>query len=52
MTFQGFSVVRNCLRPETAPSIILIIKRGLLRNFAKLLRPTILQDGFEIFNYY
>ena len=35
MVFQGFSVARNCLRPETAPLTILFIKRGLLRNFAK-----------------
>ena len=35
MIFQGFSVARNCLRPETAPLTILAIKRGLLCNFAK-----------------
>ena len=35
MIFQGLSVPRNCLRPETAPLIMLAIKRGLLRNFAK-----------------
>ena len=31
MTFQGISVARN----YPAPSTILAIKRGLLRNFAK-----------------
>ena len=35
MIFQGFSVARNCLRPETVPLTILNIKRGLLCNFAK-----------------
>ena len=35
MIFQGFSVARNCLRPETAPLTILAIKKGLLCNFAK-----------------
>ena len=35
MIFQGLSVARNCLRPETAPLTILAIKRGLLCNFAK-----------------
>ena len=35
MTFQGFSVARNCLRPETAPLTILAIKRRLLCNFAE-----------------
>ena len=35
MIFQGISVPRNCLRPETAPLTILAIKRGLLCNFAK-----------------
>ena len=35
MIFQGLSVVRNCLRPGTAPLTILAIKRGRLRNFAK-----------------
>ena len=29
MIFQGLSVARNCLRPETAPLIILAIVRGL-----------------------
>ena len=32
MNFQGLSVARNCLKPETAP---LTIKRRLLPNFAK-----------------
>ena len=35
MIFQGLSVARNCLRPDTASLTILDIKRGLLRNFAK-----------------
>ena len=35
MIFQGLSVARNCLRPETAPLTILAIKRALLCNFAK-----------------
>ena len=35
MIFQGLSVDRNCLRPETAPLTVLDIKRGLLCNFAK-----------------
>ena len=35
MIFQGLSVARNCLRPESAPLTILAIKRGLLCNFAK-----------------
>ena len=32
---QGFSAARNCLRPETAPFIILYIKRQLSCNFVK-----------------
>ena len=35
MFFQGLSVARNCLRPETKPLTILAIKRGLLCNFPK-----------------
>ena len=35
MIFQGLSVARNCLRPETAPLTILAIKTRLLCNFAK-----------------
>ena len=35
MIFQGLSVARNCLRPETVPLTILAIQRGLLYNFAK-----------------
>ena len=35
MVFQGLSVTRNCVRPETVPLTILDFKRGLLRNFAK-----------------
>ena len=38
MIFQGLSVARNCLRPETAPLTVLAIKRGLLCNFAKTFR--------------
>ena len=34
MIFQGLSVARNCLRPETASLTILAIKRRLLCNFA------------------
>ena len=44
MIFQGLSVARNCLRPETAPLTILAIKRGLLCNFKKVLTDTILWD--------
>ena len=45
MVFQGFSVARNCIRPETAPLIILAIKRGLLCNYEKkMLRAAILWD--------
>ena len=35
MIFQGLSVARNCLRPETGPLTILDIKRELLCNFTK-----------------
>ena len=35
MIFQGLSVARNCLRPETASLITLAIKRGLLYNYEK-----------------
>ena len=35
MTFQGLSLARNCLRPETASLTILDIKKGLLCIFAK-----------------
>ena len=38
MIFQGLSVARNCLRPETAPLTVLAIKRGILCNFAKTFR--------------
>ena len=44
MIFQGLSVVRTFLRPETAPLIILASKGGLLCNFAKNQRTTILWD--------
>ena len=36
--FQGLSVVRNCVRPETASLTVLAIKRGLLCNFAKIFK--------------
>ena len=35
MIFQGLSVARNCLRPETAPLTVLAINRELLCNFVK-----------------
>ena len=35
MIFHRLSVARNLLRPVTAPLTILVIKRGLLCNFAK-----------------
>ena len=38
MIFQGLSVARNCLRPETASLTVLAIKRGILCNFAKTFR--------------
>ena len=38
LIFQGISVARNCLRPETAPVARLSNKGGLLRNFAKTLK--------------
>ena len=38
ISFQGLSVAKNCLRPETAPLTILAIKRGLLCNFTKTLK--------------
>ena len=38
MIFQGLSVARNCLRPETAPLTIWAIKRGHLCNFVKTFR--------------
>ena len=56
MIFQGLSVARNCLRPETAPLTILAIKRGLLCNFTKKFKGRHFMgqssNGFEIFNYY
>ena len=33
MSFQGLSVAKNCLKPETAPLTVLAIKRGLMCNF-------------------
>ena len=36
--FQGLSIAKNCLRPETAPLTILTMKRGLLCNFTKTLK--------------
>ena len=38
MIFQGLSVARNCLRPETAPLTVLAIKRGLFCSFGKTFR--------------
>ena len=35
INFQGLSVAKNYLRPETVPLTILGIKRELLRNFTK-----------------
>ena len=35
MIFQGLSVARNCLRPETASLTILAFKKGPSCNFAK-----------------
>ena len=35
MIFQGSSVARNCLSPETVPSTILGIERRFLCNFGK-----------------
>ena len=35
MIFQGLSVPREWLRPDTAPLTILAIKKGLLCNFPK-----------------
>ena len=35
MIFRRISVVRNCLRPKTAPLTILAIKRGLFCNFTE-----------------
>ena len=59
MVFQGLSITRNCLRSETAPLTTLDIERGLLCNFAKILRAAILQnivnfhtDFKRIFSYY
>ena len=53
MIFQGLSVARIYLRPETAPLTILAIKRGLLCNFTKNLRAAILWDIVaRIFSYY
>ena len=55
MTFQEFSVARNCLRPETVPLTILAIKKGLPCNFAKTFKNCPFygrkQHGYEIFNY-
>ena len=47
MIFQGLSVARNCLRPETALLTILAIKRGLLCYFENFLRVSILLDKAE-----
>ena len=56
MTFQGFSVGRNCLRPETVPLTILAIKKRLSCNLAKTFKNCPFygrkQHGYEIFNYW
>ena len=44
MIFQGLSVARNCLRPETAPLSILAIQRELCVVSQKLLRADIFWD--------
>ena len=38
INFQGLSVVKSCLIPETTPFAILTIKGGLLCNFTKTLK--------------
>ena len=38
ITFQGLSVAKNCLRPETAPLTILAFKRDFFCNFTKTLK--------------
>ena len=38
MIFQGLSVARNCLTPETAPLTVLALKRGIFCNYAKTFR--------------
>ena len=42
--FQGLSVARNCLGPETAPLAILAIKKELLCNSTKNFKTAILWD--------
>ena len=37
MIFQGFLVVRNCLKPGT-PSLAILAIRGLFCNFTKTLK--------------
>ena len=36
--FQGLSVAKNCLKPETVPLTMLGIKGGIQFNFAKTLK--------------
>ena len=38
INFEGISVAKNLLRPETGPLTILAIKRGLSCNFTKTLK--------------
>ena len=53
---KGLSVGKNCLRPETAPLIILPVKSGLLRNFTTTLKGCHFMGhsgtSSESFNYY
>ena len=55
-SFEGLSVGKNCLRPETAPLIILPVKSGLLRNFTTTLKGCHFMGhsgtSSESFNYY
>ena len=44
MTFQGLSVARNCLRPETAPLTITGLKKDFCVSSQKILRAAILWD--------
>ena len=44
MIFQGLSIARNCLRPETAPLTILAIKEDFCVISQKILRAAILWE--------
>ena len=54
--FEGLSVDKNCLRPETAPLIILPVKSELLCNFTTILKGCHFMGHSgtisEKFNYY